>query len=308
MQRESDTGLAHKRVATPWMAQPERSREAPIRAFAWIALKLGRQAARLLLHPITLYFMLFSGEAKAASREYLRKVLDREPRLTERYRHYHAFASTILDRVYLLKGQHSAFDIRAFNEAIMRDMIARGEGCFLVGAHLGSFEVIRSLGRATGGLKVRMVMYEENAKKLNAVLTAIDPRLAGDVIGLGKPDSMLKVERALANGEFVGMLADRTLQDEGTIEVPFFGVAARIPLGPFRMAAIMKRPVILMFGLYRGGRRYDIHFEHLVDMSDVHRGTRDEVIADAARRYVERLEHYCRLAPYNWFNFYDYWL
>jgi predicted LPLAT superfamily acyltransferase len=24
-------------------------------------------------------------------------------------------------------------------------------------------------------------------------------------------------------------------------------------------------------------------------------------------RYVERLEHYCRLAPYNWFNFYDFW-
>jgi predicted LPLAT superfamily acyltransferase len=23
--------------------------------------------------------------------------------------------------------------------------------------------------------------------------------------------------------------------------------------------------------------------------------------------YVARLEHYCRLSPYNWFNFYDFW-
>jgi predicted LPLAT superfamily acyltransferase len=290
------------------MAQPERSQQAVIRAFAWIAIKLGRPGARLLLHPITLYFIVFSATSKAASRKYLSKVFDREPSLVERYRHYHAFASTILDRIYLLKGDYATFDIRTFNEASVQGIVARGGGCFLIGAHLGSFEVIRALGRETRGLNVRMVMYEENAKKLNAVLAAINPELAGNVIGLGKLDSMLKVERALANGEFVGMLADRTLHGEGTIDVPFFGAPATIPLGPFRTAAIMKRPVILMFGLYRGGRRYDIHFEHLVDMSEVTRGNRDTAVVDAARRYVERLEHYCRLAPYNWFNFYDFWL
>jgi len=25
------------------------------------------------------------------------------------------------------------------------------------------------------------------------------------------------------------------------------------------------------------------------------------------QRYAERLEHYARLAPYNWFNFYPFW-
>jgi predicted LPLAT superfamily acyltransferase len=25
------------------------------------------------------------------------------------------------------------------------------------------------------------------------------------------------------------------------------------------------------------------------------------------QRYADRLEHYCRVAPYNWFNFYDFW-
>jgi predicted LPLAT superfamily acyltransferase len=27
----------------------------------------------------------------------------------------------------------------------------------------------------------------------------------------------------------------------------------------------------------------------------------------AMRHYVARLEHFCRDAPYNWFNFYDFW-
>ena len=70
---------------------------------------------------------------------------------------------------------------------------------------------------------------------------------------------------------------------------------------------MLKRPVVLMFGLYRGGRRYDIYFEPLVDMQYVERTQRDAVIDDAIRTYVQRLEHYCRMAPYNWFNFYDYW-
>jgi predicted LPLAT superfamily acyltransferase len=25
------------------------------------------------------------------------------------------------------------------------------------------------------------------------------------------------------------------------------------------------------------------------------------------QEYVKRVEHYCKLHPYNWFNFYDFW-
>jgi predicted LPLAT superfamily acyltransferase len=299
--------LKQEQLAPAWLAQPERSHVGTIRAFAWIALTLGRRAARLLLHAITFYFFLFSLQARASSRQYLRLVLGCEPRLTDIYRHYYSFAATILDRAYFLKGYYSSFDVRTIDEDLVYQMIDRGEGGFLIGAHMGSFEVIRSLGRDVRSLKVRMVMYEENAKKLNAVLEAINPELAGGVIGLGTVDSMLKVERALAEGQFVGMLADRTIRGEGTTPVTFLGKPAHIPLGPFRIAAIMKRPVILMLGLYRGGNRYDIHFERLVDMTHIERSTRDAVIAEAIRKYVERLEHYCRTAPYNWFNFYDFW-
>jgi predicted LPLAT superfamily acyltransferase len=27
----------------------------------------------------------------------------------------------------------------------------------------------------------------------------------------------------------------------------------------------------------------------------------------AQQRYAERLSHFCRIAPYNWFNFFDFW-
>jgi predicted LPLAT superfamily acyltransferase len=73
------------------------------------------------------------------------------------------------------------------------------------------------------------------------------------------------------------------------------------------MAAMLQRPVFFMTGLYLGGNRYRIHFEPLADFSDTPRSERAAAMQAAQQRYAERLSHYCRLAPYNWFNFFDFW-
>jgi predicted LPLAT superfamily acyltransferase len=172
---------------------------------------------------------------------------------------------------------------------------------------MGSFEIIRALGRCNTAARISLVMYAENARKFNSVLAAVNPRLGLQVIALGQIDSMLKVETALNCGEIVGMLGDRTFRDEGTAAFRFLGEAAHFPTGPFRVAAMLQRPVVLMFGLYRGGNRYDIHFERLVVAWPASRVERTRTLTEAQREYVARLEHHCRDAPYNWYNFYDFW-
>jgi predicted LPLAT superfamily acyltransferase len=139
------------------------------------------------------------------------------------------------------------------------------------------------------------------------LLEAINPALQMEVIGLGSVDSMLKVEAALARGEIVGLLADRTIKGGGTVSCPFFGEQAAFPVGPVRIAAMLKRPIALMFGIYRGGNRYEVHFERLAGLDQIVSRDRDSMTGHVLRRYAERLEHYCRIAPYNWFNFYDFW-
>jgi predicted LPLAT superfamily acyltransferase len=306
MQRRVDGGLSAPQHSD-WAIRPERGHAFFMRCGVRIALALGRPAAWVLLHAVSLYYLAATANDRAASRLYLRKALGREPGLADLFRHYHSFASTILDRVYLLNGQYGRFDVRVHGEEIVAGMLARGEGCLLLGAHLGSFEIVRFVGHAARAPRVSLVMYEQGTKTLNAVLNAINPDLAMRVIALGTVDSMLQLERAVADGEFVGILADRIIGSESTVACPFLGEPARFPDGAFRIAALLKRPVVMMFGLYRGGNRYDVHFEVLADMSGVERADRGRAIDDALRHYVARLEHYCRLAPYNWFNFYDYW-
>ena len=306
MRRRLDGDLSAQQRAA-WAARPERGHAFVIRCGVRLALALGRPVAWLLLHAVSLYFLAVSAGDRAASRQYLRKVLGREPGLADLFRHFHSFATTLLDRVYLLNGQYGRYDVRVHGEEIVAGMLARGEGCLLLGAHFGSFEIVRFLGHAARAPRVSLVMYEQGTKTLNAALNAINPDLAMRVIALGRIDSMLQLERALADGEFVGVLADRIIGSESTVSCPFLGAPARFPDGSFRIAALLKRPVVLMLGIYRGGSRYDIHFEVLADMSGVERADRERAIEDALQRYVARLEHYCRLAPYNWFNFYDFW-
>jgi predicted LPLAT superfamily acyltransferase len=290
-----------------WMRNRERSNMLMLRIMTWISLRLGRRAGRLVLHPVAGYFLLFAPRSRAASRDYLGRILKRPARWTDVYKHFFWFAATIHDRIYLLNQRFDLFEIELHGEQLMKEALANEQGLLLIGAHLGSFEVIRALGRSHAGLNVAMAMYEEQGRKVNETLAAINPAAQQDVIGLGCIDSMLKINEYLDSGNLVGMLADRTLGNDEVQPVTLLGSTANLPLGPFRMAAILRRPVMFMVGLYLGGNRYAIHFEKLADFSDTPRGQRQAEIERAILRYAALLEQYCLHAPYNWFNFYKFW-
>jgi predicted LPLAT superfamily acyltransferase len=197
----------------------------------------------------------------------------------------------------MLNGQTGRFAFTVHGAGVITDLRARGQGCLLFGAHLGSFEAVRAAGDAVGDLPISLVMYEDNARKTNTVLKAINPALHLDIIPLARPGAMLAVRDRLESGTLVGLLADRGMTEDRVVRVPFLGAPAAFPEGPFRMAALLRQPVVMMLGIYRGRARYDIVFEALE--------TQD--VAAMMRQYVARLEHHCRDAPYNWFNFFDFW-
>jgi predicted LPLAT superfamily acyltransferase len=302
--------LPSHQARAEWAQQEERSNLALLRVMTWISLRLGRPLGRVVLRAIAAYFLLFSPSARRSSRDYLGRVLGRRIGWRDLYRHMFDFASTIHDRIYLLSERFDLFDIRVQGGEVFDAALAQGRGAFLIGAHLGSFEVVRAIGRTRPGLRVAIMMYEENARKINAILANVNPAAKADVISLGHPASMLKAREYLDAGCMIGMLADRSvLRDDGNAlaRLEFLGAHAAFPLGPLRMAAMLRRPVIFMTGLYRGANRYDVHFETLADFSSVARGDEADHVHAALSRYVALLEKYCRAAPYNWFNFFDFW-
>src|SRR5580692_4187091 len=128
---------------------------------AFLSMRLGRKLSRIPLYWIAAYFFLFAPRARRQSRRYLRRALGREPRARDRFRHVLNFATTIHDRVYLINERFDAFKITIDGESLMQAQVALGQGAFLMGAHMGSFEVIGSIGRRQRGLQVSMAMYED---------------------------------------------------------------------------------------------------------------------------------------------------
>jgi predicted LPLAT superfamily acyltransferase len=299
--------VTEKLLAQEWVTRPERGSPRLIKSGVWIALRLGRRAARIFLYPICLYFLASSPSASQSSRAYLTRVLGRRPRLADIFSHFLTFASCVLDRVFLLNEQSEPFDIRVHGEEIVRGIEQRGDGCILFGAHFGSFEAARVIGRRHSNVPISLLMYEENAKKIRAALAAINPQLETEVIGLGRLDSLIAVAERLRKGHFVGVLADRNIDGKDLVRYPFLGAPASFPQGPFRVAMLLQRPVVMMIGVYRGGRTYDVYFEILADGAENRPRDSDHALDQIMRQYVARLEHYCRQAPFNWFNFYDFW-
>ncbi|PWB49724.1 MAG: lipid A biosynthesis acyltransferase [Nitrosomonadales bacterium] len=294
-------------MSQSWLSQEERGSPLLMRLITWITLRLGRPAGRVLLVPISLYFLLFSRRARAASRLYLRRALARKPGWLDLYRHYFCFSATILDRLYFLSGRHDYFEIEVHGAESIQKTLRQGRGCVLLGAHLGSFEVLRSLALQFGQVPFAILMHVDNARKMNAIMNSLNPALADSIISMGSPEGLLRAREVIEAGGIVGILGDRIRTGDKTLPCRFFGTAANLPDGPLSFASITHAPVVLGIGLYRGGRRYEVHFEMLAESLAAPRAQRREIIQGHLQHYVSRLEHYCRSAPYNWFNFYDYW-
>jgi predicted LPLAT superfamily acyltransferase len=295
---------AHK---ADWIRHRERGNIALLRFMVFVSLRLGRRFSRIPLYGIAVYFFLFGPAARRHSRRYLRLALCRRPNARDRFRQILTFATTIHDRVFLINGQFARFDITLEGEELMTSQLQSGRGALLMGAHLGSFEVMHSLGCSRRGLGVTMTMYEENARKINATLAAINPRHVPDTIVLGQIDAMLKIAERLDRGAFVGVLGDRTLGREPVQAVTLLNERAYLPTGPMRAAALLRCPVFFMAGLYRGKNRYHVVFERIADFSATAPADRDAAVRSAIERYAAVLERRCREDPYNWFNFYDFW-
>ncbi len=289
-------------------------REAGGRFAIWLiraaGLYAGRGFARAWLYPITLYFFFRRARERRDSRAFLSLALGRPARTWDILRHIHSYAATILDRVFLLSDANlDRFDLRVHGLDLLEAAMARGRGVLLLGAHFGSFEALRVLTLRRPDVGLRVVMDLKQTRALNELLHALNPGVAANVIDAGvDPGALaLSLHEAARQGALIGLLADRPRANEATASVDFFGREARLPTAAYQIASMLELPVVLAFGVYRGGNRYDLHFETLAQSIKIPRGDRAAQLQAWAQRFATRLEYYARRYPYNWFNFYDFW-
>lgn len=292
-----------------WETQQERANAFWLRLLFWIALNLGRGAARLFLYPTVLYFWLTAQPVRRASRDYLRRVLNREPGARDVLRHLFTFAAVSLDRIFILSGRDRALTVTEDRPAEVARVADSGRGCLLFTSHLGGYESMRMTGIRRLHLPLKILMDREHGRRLMSMFDALNVDIGKLVIDSdqGGPALALEIKQALESGHMVCINADRFRGEEKTVTVDFLGGKARLPAAPWLLAHTLRAPVIIGFGLYAGGNEYRNHFELFAEPVVIPRERREAALQEYAQRYADRLAHYARQAPYNWFNFYDYW-
>lgn len=294
--------------AEGWLNQRERGAIWAIRITAfWVGL-LGRKPARILVRGIAAYYVLFDRTARRASASWLERVHGEAPSFAQIYRHLLCFAQVTLDRLLFVRGTVDALEINRTGTKALEAQVATGKGAFLLGAHLGSMDAMRAEGE-NQRLPVSVVGHFENARMINSVLEALNPELSSRVIHAGRDpiELALTLRDRISEGGLIALTADRVGMNDKYIEVDFFGAPAAFSTGPFILAAVLKCPIYLVFGLYFEPNRYELFCEPFADRIDLPRGDRQEALRTVVSRYAERLETYCLRAPNNWFNFFDFW-
>jgi len=292
-----------------WSERPEGGGFLPIWLLMKIGIACGRGATRLLLYPITLYFFVRRRYERRVSYAFLERAFGHKATVWQVMRHIHRFAATILDRVFLLSDRYSRFDVRVHGLAELHSRMRPDRGVLLLSAHVGSFEALRVLADERPDVRVCALLDTQKTPALTRVLHSLNPAVAENVIDASRPatDIVLALGEALHGGALVTLLADRARANETTVVADFMGTPAPFPAAPFLIGALLKVPIVLCLGLYRGGNRYDLYFEPFADELVLSRRARRSELRAVAQRYATRLEHYVRQDPYNWFNWHDFW-
>jgi predicted LPLAT superfamily acyltransferase len=307
-----------KRVRGSWGSIPERGSMAALQFLIGVYRTLGRPACLVLLHGIAIYFTLLAGNARRGSRAYLdtlwatpegRAALGRKPGLGTVLRHIHEFSINIFDRLVGWSGDLGQIEFDNTKSEVMLELAATGRGGFLVGAHQGSYDMMRFLADRYG-MTVNVLMFTSHAPRINAFFEQLNPGSRVRVLEI-EPNSMktaFAIRDCIGRGEFVGILADRIQPGarDRPVFVDFLGRRTAFSLSPFLLASVFGCPVVHTECIRVDDRTYESSATVLCPGLDPALPRRKKAEA-LLRAFVAGIEKTCHRAPFQWFNFFDYW-
>ena len=276
---------------------------------------LGRRVLRALLWPVVLFYGATQPRARRASREYLGRmratqgVPAGEPGWGQWLRHLMSFAETLLDKLLATSGRYPWGRVRVEGQDQVDALLDAGRGALVVTAHVGCLELCQALAAQRRYLKLTVLVHTRHAERFNAILRRLDPHTRVELLQVTDVGAATAVElrRRIDAGEFVAIAGDRVPVGGGrTASAPFLGAPAAFPIGAYVLASLFACP-LLFLGCVREGGSHVVHFETLAGELHLPRAGRQEALERWAGVFAHRLEALLARAPYDWFNFYDFW-
>ena len=130
-------------------------------------------------------------------------------------------------------------------------------------AHMGSFEILRALSRERAAARERPGVLPERAeaqRRPPAHRTRPSTR-SSSRSGPTTRASSSRSRTGSGGARWSGPWETGSGFDGKSVRAPFLGAEASFPTGPYLLAAALRCPVFLAFGLYRAPDRYELYCE-----------------------------------------------
>ena len=277
----------------------------------------GRRVFSLMLHPVSLYFLLFRGSARRASLDYLRKHYEFQPEAWKQrpgygmvYRHFMAFGEVVLDKLLAWSKEMTEAEFVPEDEEALTDLQTDTRGQLIIGSHLGNLEYCRGFMQRYKSRTINVLLYDQHAANFVRVMQKIDPQSRMNVYQVNELDipRILQLKQKIDSGEWLFIAGDRVplSGNERTADVEFLGHQAPFPEGPYILARTLACPVKFMFS-YREGEHICFSVKAFAESIKLPTKNREEFLQAQAQAFAQELERHCIKAPLQWFNFYEFW-
>ncbi|MDR2211843.1 MAG: hypothetical protein LBO65_10340 [Spirochaetaceae bacterium] len=341
-----------------WSGQKEKAGPWQMGLFFFLFRLLPPKLLSILAYPVGFCYFLFSRNSRRESRRFLgrleicrapgphggpSKTSDRaffSPANSEApagkglsaLGHITAFALAVVEKAQAWAGRIPFKRIHFQDDDITALIggLEQGKGAVLLCSHLGNTELLRALAdyRHTGvsrDIPVTSIADFEVTPFFNRMVAKVNPRSLLKIISANSigPDSIVILKEEIEQGGLAVIAGDRTSTHNRRriFSIPFLGVEAPFPQGPWLLAALLEAPVYAVFALRRRDLSpapdYDMHVHRLAPdpaprekspaESGPSRKERARRMENWARQFAALLEGHCLQHPYQWYNFYDFW-
>ena len=249
-----------------------------------------------------IYFALLKNERRAIG-EFLRRALDREPKICEIYANFYKFSLSLCEKIAVWNGKIALDQIRV--QSRMKELLSDGTGKILITSHFGNTEIARALSASTAGIKINVLIFRKHSENFMKFIE----KMGGGVkilyvgeLGIGE---MLQIKELLQNGEHIAVMGDRMPVGSDKFQSEdFLGCSANFPIGGYLLAKILDAPLFSLW-CYEGREGRELRLQPLP--APLKSRDKARSVALALKCYVCQLELYAKEFPSQWYNFFDFW-
>jgi predicted LPLAT superfamily acyltransferase len=186
-------------------------------------------------------------------------------------------------------------------------LVDEGSGFILLMSHVGCWQVALS---ALHFLKVpvNLLLEQEEGNIDRQYFEHADMSCPFRIIDpsgyLGGTLEMLDV---LKKGEVLCMMGDRVLgSDKSYVKVSFLGEEAPFPFSAFKIASAAGVPIVALFTYKTGYDSYELKVARIIRIHE-NLGRSGKSYLPYVEEFIEELEMFVKIHPYQFFNFYNMW-